>query len=55
LRRERVWVAEIDVTKKDGTKIPFPLHPSNLVIIALELNDKKRKKKIESRMKSGTK
>lgn len=47
LKRERVFVTGIENIKKDGTKILFPLHPSNLMITELDLNDKKRKQKLE--------
>ncbi|MEA1985461.1 MAG: 50S ribosomal protein L24 [Euryarchaeota archaeon] len=30
-------------TKADGTEMPRPIYPSNVVITALELKDKKRK------------
>lgn len=50
LRYERVLVSGIDTIKKDGTKIPFPLSPSNLMILELELADKYRKQKLESKV-----
>ena len=28
--------------KKDGTKVFYPIHPSNLVVTELNLDDKKR-------------
>ena len=43
LKRERVFVIGMDYTKKNGTKIPVPLRPSNLMIVALEMADKRRK------------
>ncbi|MDP3698110.1 MAG: 50S ribosomal protein L24 [Nanoarchaeota archaeon] len=42
LKRERVFVTGMDYTKKNGTKIPVPLRPSNLMIVALEMTDKRR-------------
>ncbi|MEK6938880.1 MAG: 50S ribosomal protein L24 [Nanoarchaeota archaeon] len=48
LKRERVIVTGIENIKKDGTKLPFPLHPSNLIILDLNLEDKKRKNKLSS-------
>ena len=53
LKRERVIVTGIDNIKKDGTKIPFPLHPSNLMIIDLNLEDKKRKSKLNEDKNKG--
>ncbi len=47
LRRGRVQVEGIEVAKADGGRKPFPLHPSNLLITALHLENPKRKKKLE--------
>lgn len=43
LKRERVFVTGMDYTKKNGTKIPVPFQPSNLMIVALDMADKRRK------------
>jgi large subunit ribosomal protein L24 len=42
LKKTRVYVKGAEVTKKDGTKAFYPLHPSNLMILELNLSDKKR-------------
>ncbi|MBI4983274.1 50S ribosomal protein L24 [Candidatus Woesearchaeota archaeon] len=52
LKKERVFITGIEMIKKDGTKLLVPLHPSNLMIIDLDLNDKKRKHKLESKKKA---
>ena len=52
LKQEKVYVTGIEVIKKEGTKLPVPLTPSNLMIIDLDLSDKKRKAKLESKTKS---
>ena len=58
LKRERVFVTGMDYTKKNGTKILVPLRPSNLMIVVLEMADKRRKagkaklQKKESKSKS---
>jgi large subunit ribosomal protein L24 len=52
LKRERVFIQGIESVKKDGSKIPRPLHPSNLIITELDLTDKKRKAKLESKPKA---
>ena len=44
LKDSRVYITGIEVIKKDGTKTLFPIHPSNLVITDLYLEDKKRVK-----------
>ena len=46
LKKSKVYVEGADMTKKDGTKIFYPLEPSNLLIITLEMDDKKRQKKL---------
>lgn len=51
LKREKVLVTGIELIKKDGTKLPFLLQASNLMITDLDLNDKKRKQKLESKNK----
>lgn len=47
LKRERVFVTGIEKIKKDGTKLLAALHPSNLMITELNMEDKKRKQKLE--------
>ena len=44
LKREHVFISGTEITKKDGTKTQIPIHPSNLIIIELNLDDKKRQK-----------
>jgi len=46
LKKSRVYVQGVDFEKKDGSKVFYPLHPSKLMITALELDDKKRKEKM---------
>lgn len=40
----KVIVEDIQATKKDGTKVSVPIHASNLKIVTLNLDDKKRLK-----------
>jgi large subunit ribosomal protein L24 len=49
LKKMIVNVEGIQRTKKDGSKVFIALRPSNLLITALELNDKKRIKSIENK------
>ena len=42
--RTRVNINGVQITKKDGSKSFYPVHPSNLMIIELNLEDKKRLK-----------
>ncbi len=43
----KIIVDKVESLKRDGTKIPYPLSPSNLMIMDLKLDDKKRKKSLE--------
>jgi large subunit ribosomal protein L24 len=55
LKNEKVYVAGIETIKKEGTKLPIALNPTNLMIIELDLSDKKRKQKLESKGKTESK
>lgn len=44
LKKTRVYIDGIELIKKDGSKVPYPVHPSNLMITELNLDDKKRQK-----------
>lgn|SRR3989338_5614389 len=46
-QRMRVFVSGVERSKKDGTKALLPLHPSNLIITELSLDDKLRQKILE--------
>ena len=48
-RNVRVYVESGTTTKADGKEVQIPLHPSNLKITELELDDE-RKKLIESKV-----
>ncbi len=52
LKRYRVYVQGVTIRKADGSERFYPLHPSNLRIIKLNLEDKWRKKIIERKQKS---
>lgn len=45
----KVFIENLQKTKKDGTKINIPFDPSNLQITELNLDDKKRLKKPETK------
>jgi len=47
LKKERVFVENAHYIKKDGAKSFYPIHPSNLLITELIIEDKKRKNKLE--------
>ena len=43
----KVYVAGIEFQKKDGTKIKYPISPSNIMITELSLTDKKRQESLK--------
>lgn len=47
LKKTRIFVSGADLTKRDGTKKLLALHPSNLMITELNLEDKMRQKALE--------
>ena len=47
LRKRRIYVDGIQVSKADGTKAKVGISSSNIIITKLNLKDKKRKTKIE--------
>tara|TARA_Y100000310_G_C20634082_1_gene790256 strand:+ start:400 stop:780 length:381 start_codon:yes stop_codon:yes gene_type:complete len=47
LKNIKVNIDKIELLKKDGNKVPYPITPSNLMITELKLEDKKRKKLLE--------
>jgi len=51
LKKTRIHIANAQITKKDGNKVFYPIHPSNVIIIGLNLKDKKRIKIIERKTK----
>ena len=42
IKKSKVYITGIELVKKDGTKTLYPINPSNLMIIELNLEDKKR-------------
>ncbi len=47
LKKTRIYVSSIEITKKDGTKTRYPIHPSNLMVTELYLEDRMRQKVLE--------
>jgi large subunit ribosomal protein L24 len=47
LKKGKAIVTGIEMTKKDGSKVNYPLNVSNLMITELNLEDKKRKNILE--------
>ena len=51
LKKLKVYIDTVFITKRDGTKAFYPIYPSNLSITELNLSDKKRKKALERNLK----
>jgi large subunit ribosomal protein L24 len=49
IKKQYVHVTGVDYLKKDSSKAFYPLKTSNLLVVDLELSDKKRKAKLESK------
>lgn len=47
IKKAKVFVTGIDMTKKDGSKSLIPVKASNIMITDLNLSDKKRKASLE--------
>ena len=48
-KQGKVYITGIEMMKKDGTKTMYPINPSNLILIELHLEDKKRVKSLQRR------
>jgi large subunit ribosomal protein L24 len=42
VKKSRAYITGIELIKKDGTKTLYPINPSNLMVLELNLDDKKR-------------
>jgi len=49
LKRYRIHVEGVTQKRTDGTEVYYPLHPSNVMIVELNLEDEERTKIIERR------
>lgn len=54
LKRVRIYVEGAQIKKADGTPVYYPIHPSKVMIVKLDLSDKYRLKIIERRKKSAS-
>ncbi len=54
LRRVRVHVEGVTIKRADGTPVPYPIHPSKVMIVKLGKVDKVREKIIERRKASAS-
>jgi large subunit ribosomal protein L24 len=51
LKRTEIYVNGVERSKRDGTKAKVALHPSNLMITELSMDDKLRQKSLETKAK----
>ncbi len=51
IKKQKVYLTKIQITRIDGNTAKVPFKASNLLIVDLNLNDKKRKIKLESKKK----
>src|SRR3989344_3798130 len=49
-KKSKVYIEKLKVPKKDGSEVSIPIHASNLMIISLNLDDKKRMKNKSEKM-----
>ncbi|MEB3773719.1 MAG: 50S ribosomal protein L24 [Desulfurococcales archaeon] len=49
LKNYRIYVDGVTIKKADGTPVFRPIHPSNVIIVSLKLDDERRKRIIERR------
>lgn len=55
LTKIKLYIEGIEQVKKDGSKAFYPIHPSNVMVTELDLDDRKRKKVLERTKKEGDK
>ena len=48
-KKSKVFVAGIEVIKKEGTKTRYSVHASNVIITILNLDDRKRAEKLQKK------
>ncbi|MCI4409897.1 MAG: 50S ribosomal protein L24 [Thermofilum sp.] len=47
VKRGRIHVEGAMLRKADGTEVPYPIHPSKVVVLELDLSDPRRKELVE--------
>jgi len=51
LKKLKVYIGGLTLKKKDGSTIPIGIDPSNIMITELNLEDKKRRERLEKNIK----
>ena len=54
MKKSKAYITGIGLTKKDGSKVQYPVTISNVMITELKLDDKKRKKQLENKNEQKT-
>jgi large subunit ribosomal protein L24 len=50
VKDSKVFVTKVDIVKKDGaTRVPYPIDPSNIVIVEFDTTDKQRAATLKAR------
>jgi len=49
LKKTKAILTGVELSKRDGSKTPYPVHISNLMLTEINLDDKKRKMKLEGK------
>jgi len=44
IKKGRIYITGIEIVKKDGTKVAYPVRTSNVLLIELKMDDKMREK-----------
>lgn len=52
LRRIRIYVEGVTIKRADGTPRYYPIHPSKVMIVKLDLSDKRRQEIIERKRRA---
>jgi large subunit ribosomal protein L24 len=47
IKKSKVYISKIEHTKIDGTKARYPIEPSNVLLVELNTDDKKRMSKLK--------
>jgi large subunit ribosomal protein L24 len=55
VRNLKVYIAKIEHVKRDGTKARYPIDPSNLLLVELNTDDKKRLENLKGENKKEVK
>ena len=51
IKRGRIFITKVERAKKDGSKSKVPIHPSNVQVLDLQLEDKKRVERLSKKKK----